>query len=350
VTVAATRPAAAARPEATAGRRAGRASLVVVALAVLAVLSLVSLALGSRDVGLTDVLEALTDPGTGADATVIREMRVPRTLLAIAVGAALALSGALLQGVARNPLADPGVLGINAGAAAAVVAAALAFGLMPAGTSVWFAFAGAGAATVTVYAVAAAGRRGATPVTLALAGAALTALCTSATSAIVLADPDALEELRMWQVGALSGRYAPVLAQLAPYLLAGIVAALLCGRVLNLLSLGDEMARALGVRVGAVRAAVFVVVAVLCGAATAACGPIVFVGLMVPHLARLVTGPDYRWILVTSAVLGPVLVLGADIVGRVLVSGTEVPVGVVVGILGAPVFVLLVRLGRLVEP
>ena len=339
------------RRHASAGRRAGRVALLLAALVAVAGLSLLSVGVGSRDVGLGDVLDAVAGrpaTATDTDATVIREMRLPRTVLAIAVGAALALGGTLLQGVARNPLADPGVLGINAGAATAVVTGTLVSGLLPAAATVWLALAGAGAATVVVYSVAAAGRGGATPAKLALAGAAMTALCSSATSAIVLADPDALDELRMWQVGALAGRYSPVLTQLAPYLVIGIAAALLSGRVLNLLSLGDELARALGVRVAGVRAAVFALVALLCGAATAACGPIVFVGLMVPHLARLVTGPDYRWILACSAVLGPVLVLGADITGRVLLSGAEVPVGVVIGILGAPVFVALVRVGRLV--
>jgi iron complex transport system permease protein len=330
-----------------------RASLRLLGLAALAaalvLLALLSLALGSRDVAPFEAYRVLTDPAAGADATVIREMRLPRTLLAIAVGAALAVSGAILQGLARNPLADPGVLGINAGAAVAVVTTAFVFGAMPVAGSVWFAFLGAGAATVAVYAIASVGRDGPTPVKLALAGACLTALCGSVTSALVLADPDALEELRMWQVGALGGRYFPVLTQVLPFLAVGLVAALFAGRMLNLLSLGDDLARGLGLRTGMARSALFAIVAVLCGAATAACGPIVFVGLMVPHAARLVTGPDYRWILAYSALLGPILLLGADIIGRLVLPGGEVPVGVVVGVLGAPAFVLLVRFRRLVE-
>jgi iron complex transport system permease protein len=325
------------------GRRIGRLAGVVPAAALLLVLALLSIALGSRDVAPGDVWNAIIGTTQGADATVIRDMRVPRTVLGILVGAALAMGGTILQGVARNPLADPGVLGITPGAAAAVVVAALAFGTMPAGDAVWFAFAGAGIATVLVYAIASFGTEGATPVKLALAGAALTALCTSITSAILLADPDALNELRMWQVGALAGRYAPVLAQLWPFFAVGIVVALFVGRPLNLLSLGDDLARSLGLRLVPTRTVLFAVVAVLCGAATAACGPIVFVGLMIPHLVRLLTGPDYRWILVYSALLGPVLVLGADIIGRLILASGEVPVGVVIGVLGAPVFVLLVR-------
>lgn len=317
--------------------------------AALVLLALLSLALGSRDIAPFEVLGVLTDPTAGADATVIREMRLPRTLLAIAVGAALAVSGAILQGLARNPLADPGILGINSGAAVAVVTTAFVFGSMPIAGTVWFAFLGAGVSTVAVYVIASVGREGATPVKLALAGVCLTALCGSVTSALVLADPDALEELRMWQVGALGGRYFPVLTQVLPFLAVGLIAALFAGRMLNLLSLGDELARGLGLRTGAARAALFVIVAVLCGAATAACGPIVFVGLMVPHAARLITGPDYRWILAYSALLGPLLLLGADIVGRLVLPGGEIPVGVVIGVLGAPAFILLVRFRRLVE-
>ncbi|GAA1925493.1 iron chelate uptake ABC transporter family permease subunit [Microbacterium aoyamense] len=331
------------RAPASAGRRTGRLIGLIPAAGLLLALAMLSIALGSRDVAPVDVWDAITGAAQGADATVIRDMRVPRTILGILVGASLAMGGTILQGVARNPLADPGVLGISSGAAAAVVVAALVFGTMPTGDAVWFAFAGAGIATVLVYAIASFGTEGATPVKLALAGAALTALCASITSAILLADPDALNTLRMWQVGALAGRYGSVLLQLWPFFAVGIVVALFVGRPLNLLSLGDDLARSLGLRLVPTRAFLFAVVAALCGAATAACGPIVFVGLMIPHLVRLITGPDYRWILVYSAVLGPVLVLGADIIGRLLLPSGEVPVGVVIGVLGAPVFVLLVR-------
>ncbi|WP_053351393.1 FecCD family ABC transporter permease [Leucobacter musarum] len=337
------------RRSASLSRRAGLAAGLLPAAALLVLLAGASIALGSRDVAPIDVWQAMTGAATGADATVIREMRLPRTLLAILVGAALALGGTILQGVARNPLADSGVLGINAGAAAAVVLAALVWGAMPAGRSVWFAFIGAGIATVLVYSVAAFGSEGATPVKLALAGAALTAVCGSITSAILLADPDALNALRMWQVGSLAGRYAPILLQLLPYLAIGIAIALFVGRPLNLLALGDDLASALGVRTGLTRALLFALVALLCGGATAACGPIVFVGLMIPHLVRLFTGPDYRWILPYSALLGPVLVLGADVVGRLLLPVGEVPVGVVIGVIGAPVFVLLVRFRKSVQ-
>ena len=234
---------------------------------------------------------------------------MPRTLIGIFAGAALGLSGAILQGVTRNPLADPGIMGINAGAAAFIVFGIMVLGTQSIGAYIWFAFAGAGFATVVVYAIASFGREGATPVKLALAGAAVTAVLTSVTSAIIMTNVDALNELRFWQVGSLAGRYFSVLAQTAPFIAVGIVLALGTGRALNGLALGDDLAEALGQRVRLSRVMMFVVVAILCGAATAACGPIVFVGLVVPHVARMLCGPDYRWILPYSMVLTPIVLL-----------------------------------------
>jgi iron complex transport system permease protein len=323
---------------------------IVVLLVALAAVAFLSVAYGSRSISLAEVWRALVDMNTSStNGAVTVEMRVPRTLLGILVGAALGLSGAVLQGVTRNPLADPGIMGINAGAAAFVVLAITVFGLRGISVHIWFAFLGAVVATALVYAVAALGREGATPVKLALAGAAVTAGLTSLTSGIVMTDVDALDALRFWQVGSLAGRYAPILIGVAPFLLLGIVVALLCGRSLNGLALGDDTARALGLNVPRTRLVMFAVVAVLCGAATAACGPIVFVGLVVPHVARLVCGPDYRWILAYSALLSPILLLLADVLGRVLGSPGELQVGVVLGVLGAPCFVALVRYGRMAE-
>ncbi len=322
----------------------------MLAAAALVVLCFASIALGSRSITPGTVVTAFAafDP-TSTDHSVIRDMRVPRTILGLAAGMALALSGALLQGVTRNPLADPGVMGLNAGAAVAIVVSIMTLGVQSASVYVWFAFGGAGLATVLVYAVAAVGREGATPVKLALAGVAVAAVFSSITSAVLLTRVDVLEEMRMWQVGALAGRYAPVLEQLAPYFLLGAVAALAMGRALNGLALGEDVAAAQGQRVGRTRAGVFVTVAVLCGAATAACGPIVFVGLVVPHVARLVCGPDYRWVLPYSAVFGALLLLICDIVGRLVVAPGELQVGVVVGVIGAPVFVALVRYRNVVR-
>jgi len=326
--------------------RSRRSSAGVAGGLILSTLALVVVCAGSAMLGSRSI-----DPSELAqtDLTVILDMRVPRTVLGLLAGAALAVSGTLLQGVARNPLADPGIMGINAGAALAVVTGILVLGRQATGASVWLAFLGAGTATALVYTIASFGREGATPVKLALAGVVVTAVCSSITSAIVLADTDALEELRVWQVGALAGRYWPVVWQVGPYIVAGLVAAMFLARSLNLLALGDALAVSLGLRVRRNRIITFVVVAVLCGAATAACGPIAFLGLMVPHLVRLVTGPDYRWILAYSLVLGPLVLLLCDIVGRLVSSPGELQVGVVLGVVGAPVFIAIVRLRRGVE-
>lgn len=309
-----------------------------------------SITLGSRGVGLPTIWKAFNDyDPSSASETVIRELRVPRTLIGIFAGAALGLSGAILQGVTRNPLADPGIMGINAGAAAFIVFGIMVLGTQSVGTYVWFAFVGAGLATVTVYGIASFGREGATPVKLALAGAAVTAILSSVTSAIVMTNISALNELRFWQVGSLAGRYFPVFWQTIPFLALGIVVALGTGRALNGLALGEDLALALGQRVKLTRVVMFVTVAVLCGAATAACGPIVFVGLIVPHAARMICGPDYRWILAYSLLLTPIVLLVADIIGRLVLSPGELQVGVVLGVMGAPVFILLVRYRNLAE-
>ncbi|MDI6102767.1 iron ABC transporter permease [Actinoplanes sp. NEAU-A12] len=319
--------------------------------AVLAVVAFLSVTQGSRDIGLSEVLRALGGLGDdgSTNSTVTLELRVPRTLLGILVGAALGVAGAVLQGVTRNPLADAGIMGVNSGAAVFVVFAITVLGVRGAGVYVWFAFAGAIAALVLVYAVASLGREGATPIKLALAGAAVTAGLGSMTTGIVMTNVDALNELRFWQVGSLAGRYAPILTGVAPFLIAGLVASLAFGRSLNGLALGEDVARGLGQRVGLTRAAAFGVVAVLAGASTAACGPIVFVGLVVPHVARFLCGPDYRWILPYSMLLAPIVLLVADVVGRLVVTPDELQVGVVLGLLGAPVFVGIVRFGRMSE-
>lgn len=339
----------------SATRTARRASALrpglVVLCVLLALVAFLSVTMGSRSIGLPEVLRALgsLDNDGSINSTVTLELRVPRTLLGILVGAALGVAGAILQGVTRNPLADAGIMGINAGAAAFVVFAIIVLGVRGVGVYVWFAFAGAIVATLLVYAIASLGREGATPVKLALAGVAVTAGLASATTGIVMTNVDALNELRFWQVGSLAGRYAPILTGVAPFLILGLVASLAFGRALNGLALGEDVARGLGQRVTHTRTAAFGVVALLAGAATAACGPIVFVGLVVPHLARFICGPDYRWILPYSMLLAPIVLLLADLLGRVVAAPDELQVGVVLGVVGAPAFVGIVRYARLSE-
>ncbi len=319
--------------------------------ALVPVLAFLSVTQGSRDIALRDVVDAFGHftGSSSVDDTVTVRLRVPRTILGLLVGAALGLAGTLLQGLTRNALADPGIMGVNAGAAFAVVGSITLLGVSGLGFHVAAAFLGALAATALVYAVGSLGRDGATPVKMALAGAAITAGLTAVTTGLLLTDLSAQQQYRFWQVGSLAGRYAPIVTGVAPFLAAGVVGALMCGRWLNALALGDDAARGLGVSLGRTRIALFLVVGLLCGAATAACGPIVFVGLVVPHVARFLCGPDYRWVLPYAMVLGALLLLGADILGRVLGGTGELQVGVVLGILGAPFFILLVRYARLAE-
>lgn len=328
------------------GLLAGLVGLTVLLLA----LVFLSITQGSRDIGLADVVDALRHlAAVTTDDTVTVRLRVPRTVLGVLVGAALGVSGAILQGLTRNPLADPSIMGIEAGAALAVVLGITALGITTIGGHVVLAFVGALAATALVYGMGSLGRDGATPVKMALAGAAITAGLGAITIGLLLTDLQAQNEFRFWQVGSLAGRYAPVVTGVAPVLLLGLIAGLLCGRSLNALALGDDAARGLGVSLTRTRVGLFAVVAVLCGAATAACGPIVFVGLVVPHAARAICGPDYRWILPYSLLLGPVLLLLADVLGRVVGGSGELQVGVVLGVLGAPFFIALVRSSRLAQ-
>lgn len=332
-------------------RRPGALATGLLVLGALVLLTaFLSVTQGSRSIGLAEVIDALRHfTAVTTDDTVTTQLRVPRTILGVLVGAALGVSGAVLQGLTRNALADPSIMGIEAGAALAVVAGITVLGVSGIQLHVVLAFIGALAATALVYAVGSLGRDGATPVKMALAGAAITAGLTAVTIGLLLTDLQAQQEYRFWQVGSLAGRYAPIVTGVAPVLVLGLVVAVLCGRPLNALALGDDAARGLGVSLTRTRIGLLTVVAVLCGAATAACGPIVFVGLVVPHVARAICGPDYRWILPYSLLLGPLLLLGADILGRIMGGDGELQVGVVLGMLGAPFFILLVRYSRLAE-
>jgi iron complex transport system permease protein len=324
-----------------------RAIGLVAAVAALLMVTALSLAVGAKPIPLDTVLDAVFayDP-SNADQLIVRELRLPRTVVGLLVGAALGAAGTAMQGLTRNPLADPGILGVNAGAALFVVIGIYWFGLTSLLGYVWFAFAGAAIASVVVYSLGSLGREGATPVKLALAGAALTALLGSITTAILLVDVETLDQFRFWIVGSLAGRTAEIAASVAPFIAAGLVLALCCGPMLNALALGDDVARGLGQRVGWSRAAGATCIVLLCGAATAAAGPIAFVGLAVPHIARAITGPDYRWIMPYSLILAPVLLVGADVIGRVVARPGELQVGIVTAVLGAPIFIALVRSRR----
>jgi iron complex transport system permease protein len=311
----------------------GAAGLLLLVLAL-------SIAVGAKQLSLTEVLQGLTDPAA-VSYTVVHELRLPRTVLGLLAGAALGLAGGVMQALTRNPLADPGLLGINAGAAAAVVTAISLFGVSGYTGYIGFAFAGAAAVSVAVYAVG--GGRGATPARLALAGTALNAALISYVNAVQLLDTASLDRMRFWTVGSLARAQDDTNLQALPFVLAGVLLALALARPLNALALGEDAARALGSRPALTRGAALVAVTLLSGAATAACGPVVFVGLMVPHMVRSLTGPDLRWLLPYCALLAPALMLGADVLGRVLGRPSELQVGILTVVLGGPFFLYFVR-------
>lgn len=335
------------RPGGVAHANAKRTALLLTAVGLLLLVTVASIAVGARDISVGHVWHGLFHYAGTDDDVVVRKLRVPRTLLGLLVGAALGIAGAAMQALTRNPLADPGLLGVNAGAAAAVVSAISFFGVTTMSGYVWFALAGAAVVSAVVYVVG--GSRAATPVRLALAGTAVTALLQGWTTAVELTDHAALDRMRFWQVGSLASADMATVRYVAPFIAAGAVLALATARPLNAVALGDDTARGLGARLTRTRVLVMVAITLLCGAATAACGPIVFIGLMVPHVVRGITGPDMRWILPFAAVLSPVLLLGADVLGRVVTRPAELQVGIVTAVLGGPVFIALVRRRKMAE-
>lgn len=345
---------------ATAGRarRAGRgllpaltrpAALAFCALA-LGVVALASLRIGSIGITTADAVDALVRYAPESyEQTVVRTLRLPRTLIGLGVGAALAVAGAALQGMTRNPLADPSILGVNSGAAFGVVTAVYLGQLTHPLQFVWFAFAGGLVAAMLVYGIASAGPGGATPVKLALAGVVVSSLLSSWLTALLLLDQQTLDVVRFWLAGSLAGRDLSVFLVALPFLLLGLAGMLLLSHQINILSLGEETARSLGMHTGRVRAMVTLLVVLLAGASVAVAGPIGFVGLAVPHIVRVITGPDYRWVLAYCLVVGPLLLLSADIAGRVVARPSEVQVGIVTAIVGAPFLIALARRRRVAE-
>jgi iron complex transport system permease protein len=312
------------------------------------VVGIASLAIGSRDLAPLRVLEVLLDPDGSPEATIVLDLRIPRTLVALAAGACLGIAGALMQGHTRNPLADPGLLGVTAGASFAVVVGIYALGIDSPTAYAWCALVGAGAAATAVFLIGST-RGGPDPLTLVLAGTAVSALLVAFTQTLVLRNVDTLDDYRFWVVGSVTGRGLEVLAQLAPFMVVGLLLALAGSHGLNLLQLGDDVARSLGMNPVRHQVAGVLAVMLLAGAATALCGPIAFVGLVVPHVARFVGGVDYRWVVPYSGLLGGLLVVTADVIGRLVVRPGELQVGIVMALVGGPVFVLLVRRLRMVR-
>lgn len=334
---------------ARAALRRRRAIGLLAVLALLCLAALVSLAVGSRSIPLADVIQALRayDPQDDRH-LVIWQMRIPRTLIAILAALALGGAGAVMQAVTRNALAEPGLLGINAGAAVAVVLGVTLFGLTSMAHYVWFAALGAGLAGIAVFILGQAHETGTNPVRLVLAGAGLSVMLGSVTGIVILnAPPQVFDDFRQWAAGSVDGRGLDVVGVLAICVAFGLVTAFAIAGSLNALALGQDFGRALGASLRRTWLAACLSVMLLAGAATAAAGPIGFVGLVAPHMARLAAGPDYRWILPYSALFAAILLLGADILGRVIAPPSEVAAGIVAALLGGPFFVVLVRRFRL---
>lgn len=317
-------------------------SLFLTGIGALVLCTALSLALGARSVPLSTVAGALFGDAHGREALVVTGLRLPRTVIGLAVGAALGVAGAVAQGVTRNPLASPTTLGINAGAGFAVVVAIYALKLDSPVEYVWFAF--AGAAVAALFAQALSRRAGdIDPVRLALGGTVLQLVLFSWTSAVMLLNQRTLDEARFWLAGSLAERPLDVLWPVLPTLVLGLLLALAVSPALNTLALGDDSAQALGVPVTRIRLAGGIAVVLLAGSAVAVAGPVAFIGLAAPHLVRPLLGGDHRLLVPGCLIAGPLLLLSADILGRLVIRPSELEVGIVTAFLGAPLLALLAR-------
>ncbi|MEU6248029.1 iron chelate uptake ABC transporter family permease subunit [Glycomyces sp. NPDC047010] len=315
---------------------------LIAALAALLALLVLSVMIGSTTIPPSTVWDALFHSSADLDQFAIRDYRLPRTVVGLVVGVAFGISGALIQALTRNPLADPGVLGVNAGASFAVTVAVGLLGIRDMQGYMWFAFAGALAVTFMVLALGST-RRGRSPAVMVLAGVCVGAVLGGAREALQLTDPDAFDAMRSWNAGSISGRPLDVVWPILPFVAAALVLAFAVSGPLNSMALGDDMAVAQGARLARTRILAIVAVTLLAGGATAIAGPIGFVGLMVPHVARWITGPHQRWILAYSILLAPSLLLASDILGRIVVAPGELPVGIVTAFVGAPVLIAMAR-------
>jgi len=302
-----------------------------------------SISWGAADIGFKDIYQAFTDFDSSTNHLIIRTVRLPRSLIAMLVGASLAVAGAIMQGLTRNPLASPGILGVNAGAAFAVVVGTFIFGSSSLDIYTWYAFAGAAISAIAVYFLGSLGRGGLTPFNLTIAGAVLTAFISSITSGILILSQRTLEEIRFWLAGSVAGRDMNLLLQVLPYICIGLVLAIALSKQITILSLGEDTARSLGQSTGLIKILAAISIVLLAGASVAIAGPIGFVGLIVPHIVRFLVGVDYRWILPYSAILGAIIMLIADLCGRLVLQPRELPVGLVMPLIGAPCFIYLIR-------
>lgn len=316
---------------------------LVLLIVILLICLVYSVTLGAAKIPVEKILESFITSDGSYEHLVIQTVRLPRSLIAILVGSALAVSGALMQGLTRNPLADPGILGIQSGAAVAVVATIFVFGSTSVNDYTIAAFLGAGTTAILVYFLGSLGRGGATPLNLTVAGAALTAFISSVTTAILIVSQRTLEEIRFWLAGSLAGRDVNIFFQALPFVVVGLGIAFALGRQMTTMSLGEDVAKGLGQQTAWIKIITAISVVLLAGSSVAIAGPIGFIGLVVPHIVKFFIKADYRWILPYSAVVGAILLLVADIAARVLLKPQELPVGVMTALIGAPFFVYLAK-------
>ncbi|MBP1153879.1 MULTISPECIES: iron ABC transporter permease [unclassified Paenibacillus] len=318
---------------------------LIAALLLLAAFMLASVMFGVNHYSLSSIIAAYTQHDGSNEHIIIQTARVPRALIAAVVGGSLAVAGALMQAITRNPLASPSIFGVNAGAAFAIVLAVSIFDVSGLRQFTWIAFLGAAVSSGAVYFLGSIGRDGLTPIKITLAGSAITAFFASLTQGILLADGKAFDQVLFWLVGSVAGRTMEMLLSVLPYMLIAMVGALLLSPHINVLSMGDDVAKGLGQRTILIKAAAAVVIVLLAGGSVAVAGPVVFVGIIIPHIARYLVGIDYRWVLPYCAVLGALLLVGADIGARFVAMPKEVHVGVTTALIGVPFFVYIARKG-----
>ncbi|MGF1674513.1 MAG: FecCD family ABC transporter permease [Rivularia sp. (in: cyanobacteria)] len=316
---------------------------LIIGCLVLSICVVFSVTLGAAKIPLDTIYQSFLSFDASREHLIIHTVRLPRSLLAILVGGSISVAGALMQGVTRNPLADPGILGVSSGAAFSVVMAIFLFGASSPSIYIWYAFVGAGVAAFSVYFLASLGRGGATPLNLTIAGAAISSLLASLTSGVLIVSQRTLEEIRFWLAGSLAGTDTSVILQVLPYICIGMILALIISPQVTILSLGEDIASSLGQKTVGVKIAAVICVLLLDGSAVAVAGAIGFIGLVIPHIVRFIVGVDYRWIIPYSALFGAILLLVADIFARLLIQPQEIPVGIMTALIGAPFFVYLAK-------
>lgn len=318
---------------------------LVIGLLFLCIIFFFSIVLGYTDTSLKTALQAFQQFNGSNEHIIIKEVRLPRALIGLAVGSSLAITGALLQALTKNPLASPDILGINSGASFFVILGLMFFSINSLQAFAWLAFLGAAIAAVIVYFLGSMGREGLTPIKLTLAGAAMAALFSSIAQGFLVMNESALEEVLFWMAGSVQGRSLKILSSVLPYIITGTLIAFLISSKINVLTMGEDVAKGLGQRTGVVKLLIGTSVILLSGASVAVAGPIGFIGIVVPHIVKWMVGNDYRWIIPYCAITGGILLLAADIGARYIIMPQEVPVGIMTAIIGTPFFIYIARKG-----